>query len=60
MNGGEFSTHEDHVKDQIRELFKLVKMEHREQVLDRLRRMSNDQKLSFLRGWTKNAVPKGG
>lgn len=45
--------HEEEVKALIRELFARVKPEHREQVLGRLKDMSNDQRVSYLRGWTK-------
>jgi hypothetical protein len=55
----ESSTIDEGVKDQIRALFQRVKPEHRQQVIDSLRRMSHDQKLSYLKGWTKSEVPTG-
>lgn len=44
---------EDDTKARIRELFAHVKPEHREQVLGRLKDMTNDQRVGYLRGWTK-------
>lgn len=44
---------EEEVKLMIRELFARVSPEHREQVLDRLKTMTNEQRVSYLRGWTK-------
>lgn len=48
--GGE----EEELKQRIREMFSKVKPEHREQVVNRLKQLrSNDERLSYLRGWTK-------
>ena len=45
---------EEELKQRIRELFSKVKPEHREQVVQRLRELrTNDERLSYLRGWTK-------
>lgn len=44
---------EEGLKAKIRELFQLVKPEHRQQVIDKLKPLTNDQRVSFLRGWTK-------
>lgn len=45
---------EEELKQRIREMFSKVKPEHREQVVNRLKQLrSNDERLSYLRGWTK-------
>lgn len=45
---------EEELKQRIREMFAKVKPEHREQVVNRLKQLrSNDERLSYLRGWTK-------
>lgn len=50
---------EEALKQQIKALFQKVKPEHREQVLQRLQQMrNNDERASYLRGWTK--LPSGG
>lgn len=37
----------------IREMFKRVKPEQREQVLESLKGLSNEERVSYLRGWLK-------
>ena len=45
---------EAELKDRIRIFFAKVKPEHREYVLAALKQLrTNDERLSYLRGWTK-------
>jgi hypothetical protein len=47
---------EEELKLRIRELFTRVKVEHREQVVNRLRELrDNETRCNYLRGWTKSA-----
>jgi hypothetical protein len=52
--GLDVDAQEAEVKALIRAYFAKVKPEHQKQVIERLRELrSNDERLSYLRGWTK-------
>lgn len=50
-------THEEEVKAHIKAMFQQVAPAHRERVLELLKQYSsNDQRMSFLRGWLKGGT----